>query len=127
MTRWSARVSPRTTFGGKATARPSSRMRNVAVPAARAGAGNRMGAEDTAHLGRMAEACRTPASGRSLIGRLAADYRPRTVQSRPMSRTPSDDGALSRAEARRRARQVSRGEIAEDEAPEPAEEPPSRP
>jgi hypothetical protein len=44
-----------------------------------------------------------------------------------MSRTPSDDGALSRAEARRRARQVSRGEIAEDEAPEPAEEPPSRP
>ena len=44
-----------------------------------------------------------------------------------MSNTPSDDRALRRAEARRRARQVARGEIAEDEAPEVAEEPPGRP
>ena len=44
-----------------------------------------------------------------------------------MSNTPSDDRALRRAEARRRARQAARGEIAEDEAPEVAEEPPGRP
>ena len=45
-----------------------------------------------------------------------------------MSRSPSEDRALSRAEARRRARQVARGEIAEeDEARGTAEETPSRP
>jgi hypothetical protein len=44
-----------------------------------------------------------------------------------MSRQPPDDNAPSRAELRRRSRQVARGEIAEDEAPETAEETSSRP
>lgn len=44
-----------------------------------------------------------------------------------MSRQPPDDNAPSRAELRRRSRQVARGEIAEEEAPDTAEGAPDRP
>lgn len=44
-----------------------------------------------------------------------------------MSRQPPDDNAPSRAELRRRSRQVARGEISEDEAPEQVDEAPARP
>lgn len=44
-----------------------------------------------------------------------------------MSRQPPDDNAPSRAELRRRSRQVARGEIAEEETPDTAEEAPVGP
>jgi hypothetical protein len=65
---------------------------------------------------------RLSAAYRPLIGQLSASYRPLTVQSRPMSTRSPDHRSESRADARRRARMVARGEAADEPEEIPAPE-----
>ena len=65
--------------------------------------------------------------------RLPPAYRPLTVRAKPVRAMPvqsavmsTDDRSASRAEARRRARLAARGELPEEEEPEPAAEAPRR-